>query len=123
MPAILLLILEALKKLWPYILVAMAVGFIFFKVHEIETKLHAYDTQKIEIAQLQNQLTSQSKQIRDIQTSYSDLMTKNNQAETKAITQKQTFNKIITNQTSNDSDKEKQINDNINGVFDNMIGN
>lgn len=121
MPVLIPLILSALKKLWPYILCAIIVSFIWIKIHTIQNHLKQYEVQKQEISTLQDQVNIENKTISDIQNSYNNLISKNNEAKTTSQTQKTTFKNIINSNGKSDR-KELELSNSVNDIFDNISG-
>lgn len=121
MPVLIPLILSALKKLWPYILCAIVVSFIWIKIHTIQNHLKQYEVQKQEISTLQDQVNIENKTISDIQNSYNNLISKNNEAKTTSQKQKTTFKNII-NSNGKSGSIETELSNSVNAIFDNISG-
>ena len=114
MTIIITLVLSALKKMWPYILCAIAVSFIWFKIHAIDSKLREYETQKHQISILENKVLNQQEEISDIQNAYNDLQLRNNKSEELSQVQTKKFSTIINSNDHNSDD----ISNSINSIFD-----
>ncbi|WP_144880511.1 hypothetical protein [Gluconacetobacter diazotrophicus] len=115
------IIISFLTKYWKYFLAAGITMFCFYEFHSIESRLHAYETQKTEISQLKGSIDEQNAHIQSLTDSYNQLLSGNNNASVQANQSKKTFT-AITQSKSTDTQKANEITQSFNSAFDGIGG-